>query len=92
MPLKKEAFDRIAAEREAMKTDPRGWAVQPACWFNFDPDGCVYCADIETAYRICHSIFGGGDQMIWKMTAGNPIKWVRVDEDESIDAAMEAAR
>ena len=45
MPLKKEAFDRIAAEREAMKTDPRGWAVQPAAWFNFDPDGCVYCAD-----------------------------------------------
>ena len=41
MPLKKEAFDRIAAEREAMKTDPRGWAVQPAAWFNFDPDGCV---------------------------------------------------
>ena len=26
-------------------TDPRGWAVQPATWFNFDPDGCVYCAD-----------------------------------------------
>ena len=32
--------------------DPRGWAVQPASWFNFDPDGVVYCADINTAYRV----------------------------------------
>ena len=28
-------------------TDPRGWAVQPASWANFDPDGVVYCADLE---------------------------------------------
>ncbi len=32
--------------------DPRGWAVQPASWFKFDPDGAVYCADIDTAYRV----------------------------------------
>ena len=33
-------------------TDPRGWAVQPASWANFDADGVVYCADLETAYRV----------------------------------------
>ena len=33
-------------------TDPRGWAVQPASWGKFDPDGVVYCADLETAYRL----------------------------------------
>ena len=33
-------------------TDPRGWAVQPASWANFDPDGVVYCADIDTAHRV----------------------------------------
>ena len=34
----------------------------------------------------CH---GEGDQMIWKMTSGDPIKWVRVYEDESIDAVTD---
>ena len=27
--------------------------------------------------------------MIWKMTSGEPIKWVRVYEDESIDAVTD---
>ena len=66
-----------------MMTDPRGWAVQPAAWFNFDPDGVVYCADIDTAYRIARQLQPReGDQDIWKITAGDPIKWVRVTDEE----------
>ena len=30
------------------------WAVQPAAWFNFDPDGAVYCLDIHTAVSYTH--------------------------------------
>ena len=65
------------------------WAVQPANWTNFDPEGAIQCADIDTAYKICQSVIGEGDQMIWKMTAGDPIRWVRVYEDESIDAVTD---
>ena len=64
--------------------DPRGWAVQPASWFKFDPDGAVYCADIDTAYRVGRDQTRFGDQMIWRMTAGDPIKWVRVTVDEVV--------
>ena len=71
-----------------MTNTPATWAVQPAAWFNFDPDGVVYCADIDTAYRIAAQLKEReGDQMIWKMTAGDPIKWVRVYADERIEAA-----
>ena len=65
------------------------WAVQPAAWAKFDPHGAIYCLDIETCYKICQSVIGEGDQMIWKMTSGEPIKWVRVYEDESIDAVTD---
>ena len=58
--------------------DPRAWAGQPASWFKFDPDGAVYCADIDTAYRVAQDQTRFGDQLIWRMTAGDPIKWVRV--------------
>ena len=71
-----------------MKIDPRGWAVQPAAWFNFDPDGCVYCADIETAFRIGRQLHSReGDQMIFKLTKGDPIKWVRVTDDKLLRVA-----
>ena len=63
------------------------WAVQPASWFKFDPHGAVYCADIDTAYKICKSIIGEGDQVIWKMTSGDPIKWVRVTDNELVQSA-----
>ena len=73
-----------------MTQNPIRWAVQPAAWFNFDPDGCVYCADIETAYRIAgQCLQREGDQMIWKMTAGDPIKWVRVYADEQVSAVTD---
>ena len=67
-------------------TDPRGWAVQPATWFNFDPDGCVYCADLDTAYRVAQDQTRYGSQMIYKMTAGDPIKWIRVNPNETVEA------
>ena len=68
-----------------MKIDPRGWAVQPAAWFNFDPDGCVYCADYHTAFRIAKQLHSReGDQLIFKLTAGDPIKWIRVTDDKVV--------
>ena len=54
--------------------DPRGWAVQPASWFKFDPDGVVYCADINTAYRVARDQTRFGEQIIWKLTSGHPIR------------------
>lgn len=68
-------------------TDPRGWAVQPSDWFYFDPDGAVYTADIDTAYRVARDQTRFGDQDIWKMTAGNPLKWVRVTVGEVVHAS-----
>ncbi len=65
------------------------WAVQPAAWFKFDPDGVVYCADIETAYRVAGQLMEReGDQMIWKMTSGEPIRWVRVYADEQVSGVV----
>ena len=60
------------------------WAVQPAAWANFDPDGVVYCADIETAYRIARQLHPReGDQMIFRINNNtNPIKWVRGTDEE----------
>ena len=69
-----------------MTYDPRAWAVQPAATFNFDPDGVVYCADMNTAYRVARDQTRFGDQMIWKMTIGQPIRWVRVSQDEQVSA------
>tara|TARA_B100000700_G_scaffold178248_1_gene196940 strand:- start:819 stop:1055 length:237 start_codon:yes stop_codon:yes gene_type:complete len=64
-------------------TDPRGWAVQPANWATFDPDGVVYCVDYNTAQRIAQQLQSReGDQMIWKMTNGQPIRWTRVSNDK----------
>ena len=64
-------------------THPTTWAVQPAAWFNFDHAGCVYCADIDTAYSIARQLHPReGDQVIWKITHGEPIKWVRVTDDK----------
>jgi|TARA_B100002019_G_scaffold280562_1_gene283643 hypothetical protein len=70
-----------------LRNDPLVWAVQPAAWFNFDEHGAVYCADISTAYTVAgQQLDRHGDQMIWKMTAGDPIRWVRVYADEQVSA------
>ncbi len=63
------------------------WAVQPASFAKFDEHGCVYCADIDTAYKIANDQTRFGDQCIWKMTAGDPIKWVRVTGGEVVTSA-----
>ena len=69
------------------------WAVQPAAWANFDPDGAVYCLDIHTAYRVARDQKAReGDQMIWRMTSGKPIKWVRVTDDEVAQSAYQGAQ
>ena len=72
-------------------SDPRTFAVQPASWFNFAPDGAVYCADIETAYRVAQDQTRFGDQIIWKMTAGDPIRWIRVTKEEVAQSAYQGA-
>ena len=72
-------------------SDPRTFAVQPAAWFNFDPDGAVYCADIETAYRVAQDQTRFSDQIIWKMTAGDPIRWIRVTKEEVAQSAYQGA-
>ena len=61
------------------------WAVQPANWTNFDSHGAVYCADIETAYRVAQDQAARfSDQMIYRINNNtNPIKWVRVYADEA---------
>ena len=65
------------------------FAVQPASWANFDPHGAEYAINIDHAYKICQHHIEDGDMMIWRMTSGNPIKWVRVYADESIDAVTD---
>ena len=65
------------------------FAVQPANWANFDPHGAEYAINIDHAYKICQHHIEDGDMMIWRMTSGNPIKWVRVYADESIDAVTD---
>ena len=66
--------------------DPRGWAVQPSDWFYFDPDGAVYTADIDTAYRVARDQTRFGHQTIWKMTSGTPLRWIRVTANEVAQA------
>ena len=65
--------------------------MQPAAWKNYDPDGCVYCADIETAYRVAKDQTRFGDQIIWKMTAGDPIRGIRVTKEEVAQSAYQGA-
>lgn len=62
------------------------WAVQPANWRNFDEFGAIYCESIEAAYQVCKQIAGEGDQIIYKMTSGDPIRWVRVTGNELVQS------
>ena len=66
------------------------FAVQPNAWGCFDEAGADYAISISHAYEICRQWrLGGedGDMMIWRLTAGDPIRWVRVYADESVDVA-----
>ena len=68
------------------------FAVQPAAWNNFDSYGCDWSINISHAYKIC-SIWqemnhAQGDMMIWRVTpGGEPVRWVRVYADETVDVA-----
>ena len=67
------------------------FAVQPANWHRFDEYGADHTISISHAYRIAAAWFATGenegqDMMIWRLTSGRPIKWVRVYQDESIDS------
>ena len=69
------------------------FAVQPVSFGSFDEHGADYAVTISHAYRIAglRQAEGEGDQMIWRLTTGEPIAWVRVYEDESIDAVTTEA-
>ena len=77
------------------QNDMPTFAVQPADWTNFDSYGCDWAINISHAYKIAalwQEMNQGGDMMIWRVTpGGDPIRWVRVYEDESIDAVTDDA-
>ena len=64
------------------------FAVQPTSFGTFDEYGADYTPSIAGAYRIAaiRQQEQEGDQMIWRLTTGNPIPWVRVYADEQADA------
>ena len=64
------------------------FAVQPTSFGNFDEHGADYAINIAHAYRIAaiRQAEGEGDQMIWRLTSGDPIRWVRVYDDGSVDS------
>ena len=74
------------------------FAVQPVSWGKFDSYGCDYAINISHAYKIAkvwremnYRHGQGEDMMVFKMTpGGDPIPWVRIYADESIDAVTEA--
>ena len=64
------------------------FAVQPTSFGNFDEHGADYAMNIGHAYRIAaiRQAEGEGDQMIWRVTNGEPIRWVRVYDDGTVDS------
>ena len=66
-------------------TDPRRWAG-PTRQQGLTSMRMVYTADIDTAYRSTRpNQFG--DQIIWKMTGKDPIRWIRVTKEEVAQSA-----
>ena len=64
------------------------FAVQPTSFGTFDEWGADYTPTIAGAYRIAaiRQQEQEGDQMIWRLTSGEPVAWVRVYADENVDA------
>jgi hypothetical protein len=64
------------------------FAVQPVAFGKFDEHGADYTPTIQGAYRIAGQRMASGesDQMIYRLTTGEPIAWVRVYEGENVDA------
>ena len=72
------------------------FAVQPANWHRFDEHGADHALTISHAYRLCSAWQASGeaegeDMMIWRLTSGHPIKWVRVYKDETVDTVTDDA-
>ena len=55
------------------------FAVQPTAWQQFDEHGADYTPTINGAYRIALAI--EEPTTIWRMTTGQPIKWLNVTPD-----------
>ena len=55
------------------------FAVQPTAWINFDEHGADYTPTINGAYRIAMAI--EEPTTIWRLTTGQPIKWLNVTPD-----------
>ena len=85
------AYNSHMTNNDTMPT----FAVQPAAWGKFDSYGCDYGISISHAYKIAaiwQEMFDDGDMMIWRLTpGGEPIRWVRVYADESVDAVTDDA-
>ena len=64
------------------------FAVQPVAWGKFDERGADYASSIDHAYRLCSVWLAkyGEDMMIYRLTSGDPIAWVRVYADEGVEA------
>ena len=75
-------------------TEPT-FAVQPVAWGEFDSYGCDWAINISHAYKIAgmwQAMNDGEDMMIWRVNPGaDPIAWVRVYADESVDAVTDDA-
>ena len=67
------------------------FATQPTSFNTFDEYGADYTPTIAGAYRIAAIRIGNGegDQMIWRLTSGQPIAWVRVYADEQVGSVTE---
>ena len=75
-------------------TEPT-FAVQPVAWDKFDSYGCDWAINISHAYKIAgvwQEMNDGEDMMIWRVYPGaDPIAWVRVYADESVDTVTDDA-
>ena len=58
-------------------------AVQPKAWGTFDPHGCDWASNMDHAYRLCSVWLAkyGEEMIIYRLTSGDPIAWVRVTPD-----------
>ena len=64
------------------------FAVQPSSWVKFSEHGCIFCEDINHAYRLCQL---EPDMMIWGIPnsgKGEPLKWCRPDANSNAVAQL----
>ena len=57
------------------------FAVQPSSFGTFDPDGCEWATDLDHARDLAFDWSadeGGAAMTVWRLTTGNPIKWLEV--------------